>query len=97
MKRYLKSLSNTGIINVGVNLGLDYNSLKNVREDVMNEMISCWRREDDDVITTSGRPSWLSLVKALEEEGHNGVAAKIKNGMSSKLIFCPRNCLNVLL
>ena len=62
----------------------------------MNEMISCWRREDDDVITTSGRPSWLSLVKALEEEGHNGVAARIKSGMSSKLIFRPRNCLNVL-
>ena len=88
MKRYLKHVDNTGIINIGVNLGLDYIRLKNVREDVMNEMISRWLRKDDNVTKTTGRPSWQSLAKALEDEGYTGVADDIREGMSSIFNAC---------
>ena len=37
-----------------------------------------WLREDDDVQTRSGDPSWSSLVTAMHEIGANGLARKIE-------------------
>ena len=64
-------------------LGLQYVHLKRMKEDcLLDDMLNSWLREDDCVTETSGSPSWQSLVKALEEAGCKGVAAKIKQGMS---------------
>ena len=85
MKQFLKHLTNAEIRNVGVHLGLSFRKLKSIREeDIPDETISRWLREDDDVTKTSGSPSWQSLVKALEEAGYNGVVANIRKGMHEK-------------
>ena len=85
VKQFLKHLTNAEIRNVGVYLGLSFRKLKSIREeDVQDETISHWLREDDDVTETSGSPSWQSLVQALEEAGHNGVVVNIRKGMHEK-------------
>ena len=85
VKQFLNHLKSTEIRNVGVNLGLSFRKLKSIREeDIPDETISRWLREDDDVTETSGHPSWQSLVQALEEAGYNGVVANIRKGMHKK-------------
>lgn len=80
-KAFLKRLTNADIINVGLELGLRYHHLKNMKEDVLlDEILSCWLREDDNVRETSGTPSWESLAKALEGAGFNGVAREVRKG-----------------
>ena len=84
VKMYLRSLSNVQLREVGLELGLCWPHLKNMKEDCMlDEMLDSWLRGEDayDVIETSGHPSWQKLVKALKEAGHTGVAAKIKQGI----------------
>ena len=79
VKRFLKDLTNADIIHLGMELGMRYHHLKNMREDtLLDDMIGSWLRKDDDVIQTSGTPSWESLAKALEETGYNGVATNIR-------------------
>ena len=77
IKDYMKSLANTDLIQAGVALGLNYTRLKDIRENLLDEMLTKWLRGDDDVHETSGDPSWESLVRALEKAGYNGVAMKI--------------------
>ena len=80
-REFLKCLSNDRLIIVGVYLGLRYVNLKNMKEDsLLDDMLVSWLREDDDVTETSGSPSWQNLVKALEKDGHNRVAANISKG-----------------
>ena len=82
VRKFLKCLSNKELREVGLELGLRWPRLKNMKEDcVLDDMLDSWLREDDDVKETSGHPSWQSLVKALEEAGFNGVAAEIRKGM----------------
>ena len=89
VKRFLKHLANTEMRNVGVNLGLSYTRLKNFREEsVLDDTISSWLRKDDYVTDTSGSPSWQSLIKALEEAGHTGVAANIRKGQYNTGTYC---------
>ena len=90
VRKFLKPLSNTQLREVGLELGLRWPRLKKMKENCMlDDMLESWLREDDDVTETSGRPSWLSLVKALEEAGYKGVATKIKQSMSITLhILC---------
>ena len=87
-RKFLECLSNDRLKAIGVCLGLRYVHLKNMKEDcLLDEMLVSWLREDDDVKETSGHPSWPSLVKALEEAGHNGVATQIKEGMKDNIIW----------
>ena len=83
VKKYLKPLANDDILKVGLELGLEYTRLKNLKSssDFLDEVVHSWLREDDNVSTTSGTPSWDSLAKALKEAGCDGVASKIKEGM----------------
>ena len=84
VKKFLKHLSNVELRELGLELGLKNVRLRNmmIKDCMLDDMLESWLRGDDDVIETSGRPSWESLVKALKEAGHNGVAATIKKGMS---------------
>ena len=82
VRKFLKCLSNKELRELGLELGLRWPRLKKMKEDcVLDDMLDSWLKEDDDVTVTSGSPSWQSLVKALEEAGCNGVAAKIRKGM----------------
>lgn len=68
--KFLKPLSKLELRELGLELGLRWHRLKKMKKDCMlNDMSDSWLREDDDVMETSGHPSWLSLVKALEEVG----------------------------
>ena len=81
-RKFLECLTNDRIRTLGMHLGLRYVHLKRMKEDcLLDDMLDSWLREDDDVIETSGRPSWQSLVQALEEAGCKGVATKIKQGI----------------
>ena len=82
-KRFLKFLTNVDIRKVGLELGLHYHHLKNMPEEtLLDDMLSCWLREDDHVSANSGTPSWESLAKALEEGGFTGVAENVRKGIA---------------
>ena len=88
VKEFLQDLDSKEIKKVGVNLGLSYLKLKSIAEEnTQDEVIHRWLREDDDVNKTSGHPSWQSLVTALEKDGYNGVAAKVRKGMQENIIW----------
>lgn len=75
-------LTNQELIDVGVALGLDYIRLKNTNtESLFQDMVHAWLREDDNVLKESGSPTWMSLVKALEQKGFNGVAKTIRESV----------------
>ena len=72
VKMFLTPLSKLELRELGLELGLRWRRLKNVKNDCMlDDILDSWLREDDDVTETSGHPSWLSLVKALEEVGNS--------------------------
>ena len=80
IKKFLRVLTNEELRNVGLELGLSYNHLEKMGHDCLNELVHCWLNKDDDVMETSGAPSWKSLAKALEEAGFTGVASNIRKG-----------------
>ena len=49
--------------------------------DLTGEMVVAWLKQEDNVIKISGKPSWSSLMKSLEEHGHNGIIAKMKEDL----------------
>lgn len=82
-RKYLKPLDNDAILEVGMELGLDFNRLTNMKSSkyFLDEVVRSWLRQDDDVSETSGTPSWDSLIKALKAASFNGVASNIREGM----------------
>ena len=80
IKKFLKILTNEELKNVGVELGLSYHHLEKMGHDCLNELVHCWLNKDDDVMETSGTPSWESLARAVEEAGFTGVASSIRKG-----------------
>ena len=79
--RYLHIIPSEDLVRLGGVLGLTYPKLKQL-ESTKNfclNLISAWLREEDEVSQRSGKPSWESLAKALEEIGQNGVARTIRD------------------
>ena len=80
---YLHDIPNDDLVRLGLELGLKYDKLKQL-ESVRSgnfclDLISSWLREVDDVNERSGKPSWDSLAKALEEIGQNGIAKNVRD------------------
>ena len=73
----IKDLDREESINLGGVLGLSYIKLKKMNT-IPEDMIAAWLRGDDNVIETSGPPSWESLAKALNKTGHTEIANTIK-------------------
>ena len=73
---YLRELETCHIFRLGGALGLHYTNLKKMRSP-LDDMVEAWLRRDDSVLK-KGPPTWKSLVKALIETNHNGIADKIK-------------------
>ena len=46
-------------------------------DNTLDEMVAAWLNRMDNVLKKSGESTWESLVKALREIGHNGIAADI--------------------
>ena len=46
------------------------------------DMVAAWLRQEDNVMSKSGEPTWRSLVKALREVRQEGVARKIEQQRS---------------
>ena len=75
----LRDLNNEQIIKVGAKLGLSFPALQRMKT-LPEDMVAAWLREEDKVTITSGPPSWISLVTALEAVGQMGIASKIRKG-----------------
>ena len=73
---------------LGLELGLHYNTLSDIEanysrdvEKCLTECLAKWLSEADSVYKT-GKPTWIALVRALEEIGERGVAYHINNYVS---------------
>ena len=81
--KYLHHIPSKDLIKLGLELGLRYNKLKELEstETFCLNLISAWLREEDNVSERSGKPSWESLAKAMEEIGQNGIARSIRDNI----------------
>ena len=78
--KHLRDLSNdSDLIGLGGALGLYYPDLRRMNP-LLEELVAAWLRQDN-VMSASGDPSWASLIKALQETNHPGIAKKIEEGM----------------
>ena len=75
--RYLIDLSNEQLIDLGGALGLRYPTLRRMK-DLPNEMVAAWLLRQEDVLETSGEPTYERLAKALEQIGQNGLAKDVR-------------------
>ena len=77
---YLCRMDTAKVVNLGVALGLNFTSLKNNMNSgtFVNDTIHAWLQKEDDVMQT-GKPTWKTLVKALNSVGQTGIATKIEN------------------
>ena len=75
----LKALDNKQLIHLGTALGLEYPHLKRMQT-LPEDMVAAWLNMKDEVMDTSGTPTWSSLVKALEDTNQKDVASRIKEG-----------------
>ena len=78
---YLHTLDKSQLSHLGMVLGLSRHRVKGMKDSdfFLEDMISLWLQEADQVATRSGVPTWRSLVKALRHEllGQNGIASRI--------------------
>ena len=75
----LRRLTKEEIVKVGTILGLNYGRLSDLpAEKFPHEMIQWWLEKRDYVMKISGTPTLRSLIKALEENGFDGHANKVK-------------------
>ena len=78
---YLHTLDKHQLNHLGMVLGLSRHRLKGMLDTptFLDDMISSWLQQADQVATKSGVPTWRSLVKALRHQllGQNGIASQI--------------------
>ena len=86
---YLRKLDNVKLYDLAGELGLNVTDLRNrVSVDSLPRVLcERWLREDDDVQTRSGDPSWSSLAKAMCRIGANGLARKIEKEKINLVLF----------
>ena len=75
--RYLSDLSNKQLIDLGGALGLRYPTLQRMK-DLPNEMVAAWLLRQEDVLETSGEPTYEGLAEALGKIGQNGLAKDVR-------------------
>ena len=78
---YLHTLDKSQLSHLGMVLGLSRHRVKGMKDSdcFLEDMISLWLQQADNVMTKSGVPTWRSLVKALRHDllGQNGIASRI--------------------
>lgn len=76
---HLRSLGNTDLKELGLMLGLSCAHMNRMAtESFCLSIVNSWLRMDDNVLTTSGEPSWKSLANSLEQIGMIGPATNIR-------------------
>ena len=75
--KYLQNLDNDHICDLGGALGLSFSKLRRMNN-YPKDMVAAWLRREDRVMTTSGEPTWRSLVEALRGVGQEGTARDIE-------------------
>lgn len=73
ISQYLTSFNSKELTDIGMKLGLT-----NITEDeIPDEMVYSWLKKNDDVMKTSGVPTWNSLITALKKCGYTWQAIDI--------------------
>lgn len=70
-------LQNFEIVRLGQALGLRRSKLKRMSI-LPDDMVDAWLNREDNVLETSGPPTWQSLCQALRAISQNGTAADIE-------------------
>ena len=70
---------------MGGALGLTYDILEKMKA-LPDDMVAAWLRREDYVITSSGEPTWRTLVKALRRVGQEGIAREIIEKVEKNLM-----------
>ena len=86
--KILEDLNNVQLIRLGTALGLKYPHLQRMQT-LPDDMVFAWLNMEDEVMDTSGIPTWSSLIKALEDTDQKGVASRIRKGK-----FGPPYCVD---
>ena len=83
ISQYLKDMSNSQLRDLGGALGLRYPTLGRM-DDLPNEMVAAWLLRQEDVLKTSGEPTYERLAAALEKIGQNGLAKDVREQKHAK-------------
>ena len=65
------------MIDVGGALGISFGKLRKM-SNYPDDMVAAWLRREDFVMSTSGEPTWRTLVEALRKVGQEGTAKDIE-------------------
>ena len=78
IKSYLVTLGREKLTNLGLVLGLQFATMRDLPTDFLNHMITLWLDKADDVLS-KGEPSWRSLIQGLRSQQvrQNGIANNI--------------------
>ena len=81
--QYLHVLETHHIKHLGLALGLLWSKLNRMPlQTLVDEVIAAWLRQEDNVTSMSGPPTWKSLCEALREINQEGISVDIeRNGM----------------
>ena len=88
----LKDLGHNELVELGGALGLLYPNLSHMNKPILQEMVACWLKRKDNVMSITGEPTWSSLIKALKSISQPGIAQKGKVRYSTELysnLSCP--------
>ena len=85
--QYLRNLRNEELVELGLELGLHYPRLKNMAAPAAAELVAVWLHKKDDVLATSGVPSWTSLVTKLQDISPV-LAVRIRKGLQQETREC---------
>ena len=75
--RYLSDLNDEQLRDLGGALGLHFPTLRRMK-DLPNDMVAAWLLRQEDVLKTSGEPTYERLAKALGKIGQNGLAKDVR-------------------
>lgn len=93
---YIKKMKDDEIRMLGRELGLEYATLTSLHHP-QSQVIAAWLRVEDNVLTTSGPPSWKSLVKALQNVWRPDIADRIDCFENKRHYFGKNFCFTVLI
>lgn len=88
--RYLNNVDRASVTNLGLVLGLQYNTMKNLSSDTfLNDVVTRWLGRTENVLS-KGTPSWRCLVKGLRDKlvKQNGIANEIAEEYRTQGMCC---------
>ena len=84
VRKYLKDLETEQLLQLGLALGLQYPTLKDMKN-MPDDLIHSWLLRQQEVIKQSGEPTYKSLATALDEIEQTGLAQDVRQQKCTKL------------